>query len=51
MNEIKELLSEARHFIDGHMNCHTPEYTALDRLERAVSLLAEKVQELAPEVR
>lgn len=50
MKEIKELLEEARWHIDGQVNCHTPEYHVLDKLERALSLLAERVAEIAPEI-
>lgn len=46
MKEIKEMLAEARHHIDGGVNCHTPEYQALDKLERAVTMLMEKVAAL-----
>ena len=44
MREIRELLTEARFHIDGQMNCRTPEYAALDKLERAVSALVAKVE-------
>jgi hypothetical protein len=46
MDTIKELLEEARFHIDGQVNCHTPEYAALDKLERALSLLAERVEKI-----
>ena len=45
MNEIRELLQEARHHIDGGCDCRTPEYRALDLLERAVTALADKVRD------
>jgi len=47
MKAIKELLEEARFHIDGQVNCHTPEYAALDKLERALSLLVEKVERVS----
>jgi hypothetical protein len=50
MKEIKELLDEARFHIDGQVNCHTPEYHALDKLERAIGLLAAKVQSLTKDL-
>lgn len=50
MKEIKELLADARFHIDGQMNCRTPEYAALDKLERALTLLANKVQQIMPEL-
>ena len=49
MKEILALLDEARWYIDGKMNCHTPEYQAFDKLERALALLARRVEEIAPE--
>jgi hypothetical protein len=36
---IYDLLKEARYVIDVEVNCHTPEYHALNLLERAVSLI------------
>ena len=51
MKEIRELLNEARWYIDGKMDCRTAEYHALDQLERAVSRLAERVEEIAPEIK
>lgn len=45
MKEIKEMLAEARWHIDGQVNCHTPEYHALDKLERALTMLMEHVEE------
>lgn len=51
MKEIKEILAEARWHIDGQVNCHTPEYAALDKLERALLLLVERVEEIAPEIK
>lgn len=46
MEEIKKLLSEAHKYIDEEMNCYTAEYRALDKLEKALSLLARKVEEM-----
>lgn len=43
--EIYSYLKEAREAIDGRMNCHTPEYEALDNLERAIEKLFEVVHE------
>lgn len=51
MKEINELLDEARQIIDGEMDCRTPEFRAADRLERALSRLADRVQEIAPEIK
>src|SRR5437899_817101 len=42
MKAIKELLEEVRFHI---VNCNTLEYAALDKLERALSLLVEKVEQ------
>lgn len=39
MSEVRDLLKAARHAIDGGVDSRTPEYQALDDLERAVSLL------------
>ena len=44
MKEIRALLEEARFHIDGQVNCNTPEYAALDMLERALSALVAKVE-------
>lgn len=43
MEDIRDLLEEARFHIDGQVNCTTPEYHALDKLERAISALVDKV--------
>ncbi len=43
---VKEILMDAREIIDGEMNCHTPEYRALDKLERALDQLCGEVSEL-----
>jgi len=42
--EIRELLEEARYHIDGGVNCHSHEYHALDKLERAVGLIASRME-------
>lgn len=42
--EIADLLAAARHVIDGRVDSRTPEYAALDNLERALSLLVDMVR-------
>jgi hypothetical protein len=46
VKEIREMLDDARFHIDGQINCHTPEYHALDKLERALTMLVQKVEML-----
>lgn len=41
--EIREILGEVREHINSEMNCLTPEYWALYKLERVISLLAQEV--------
>lgn len=41
LREAEVRLEAAREAIDGKMNCHTPEYEALDNLWRAVEALAQ----------
>ncbi|MDD5722671.1 MAG: hypothetical protein PHY29_02900 [Syntrophales bacterium] len=41
---IMALLDTAREAIDGKMNCNTPEYEALDNLERAMRLFVDKLE-------
>ena len=43
MKAINEYLDAARYHIDGGVDCRTPEYHALDHMERAVRLLAAKL--------
>lgn len=51
MKEVRELLHQARYAIDGGVRFDSPEYAALDALERALALLVERVQEIAPEIK
>lgn len=44
--EVRDLLNAARDVIDGKVDCRTPEYAALDGLERALSALLAGVTEL-----
>jgi hypothetical protein len=44
MKDVRSMLDEARYHIDGQVDCRTPEYQALDKLERAISLLADRVE-------
>ncbi len=37
--EVEELLNAARQHIDGEVDSRTPEYRALDQLERAMTAL------------
>lgn len=46
MKVIVSFLEEARYHIDGGVNCHTHEYEALDKLERAMSALANIVHHM-----
>jgi ribosome-associated translation inhibitor RaiA len=41
---VNEILDEARQVIDGECDCHTPEYRALDLLERALRKLDDKFE-------
>jgi hypothetical protein len=50
MESVDPLLDEARHVIDGEMNCHTPEYRAVDLLHRAVTLLLRRHDALSETV-
>ena len=51
MKEIKELLSAAREAIDGSVSVDVPGvYSALDHLERAISILVQKVQDMDKEL-
>ena len=43
MKTIYDELSEARHAIDGRMDCRTPEYIAFDHLERAVRMIVDEL--------
>ena len=49
-DEISTLLKDVRAIIDGEMDCHTPEYRALDMLERAIALIADRVSAPLPEL-
>lgn len=50
MESVNELMDQARAVIDGEMNCHTPEYRAVDLLHRAVELLARRHEGLSEAV-
>ncbi len=53
MNEIKDIkehLAAAREAIDGRVRCDSPEYAALDMLERALDLLTDKVAKIDTEI-
>lgn len=41
LKEVMSLLDEARHRIDGDMDCRTQEYRAIDALCRAVERIAD----------
>jgi len=47
IKQLKQLLDGARNAIDGSVSVDVPGvYSALDHLERAMSLIVQKVQEL-----
>ncbi len=50
MEAVDELLDQARAVIDGDVNCHTPEYRALDLLYRAVAILLRRHEGLSETV-
>jgi len=42
--DIEQILDEADEVIDGEMNCHTPEYRAIDHLRTAMRNLLRVVE-------
>lgn len=42
--EFYELMESAREVINGEMNCHTPEFRAIELLYQAIKIMARAIE-------